>query len=62
MTLGDLLPKITHQNYTIYLQSGLADITGHMVQITDIEDIKAHFDHPVVAINADWSIIIHTDY
>ena len=58
MTLRELLPKITHQDYTIYLQSGLSDITGQMVQITGMDDIKAHFDYSVVAINADWSIII----
>lgn len=58
MTLRDLLPKITHQDYTIWLQSGISEITGQMQQITDIDDIKAHFDYPVVAINADWSIII----
>lgn len=62
MTLRELLPKITHQDYTIYLQSKLSDITGQMVQIVGVDDIKAHFDYPVIAINADWSIIIQTDY
>ena len=62
MTLKELLPKITHQNYTIWLQSEISYITGNLMQIQDIDDIKAHFGCPVIAINDDWSIIIQADY
>lgn len=59
--LKDILPLITHDNYRVYVQSNISDFTGKPLELTDKEDIKNHLDYLVLAINEDWSIILHNN-
>lgn len=59
--LRDILPLITHTNYKVYVQSNISEFTEKMLELTDKEDIKNHLDYPVLAINEDWSIILHNN-
>lgn len=59
--LRDILPLITHDNYRVYVQSNISAFTNNPLELTDNEDIKNHLDYPVLAINEDWSIILHNN-
>ena len=58
MKLRELLPIITHQNYKIFVQTDLNNITNSMIELKNIDDIKKHFDFKVIAVDENWSIII----
>lgn len=58
MKLQELLKAITHQNYKIFVQNTLTLGLGKNLELTSIEDIKAHFNFQVLAIDENWNIIL----
>lgn len=61
MKLKELLPIITHQNYKVFVQNNLTEVTGNLLQLADMEDIKAHMGYDVLGVDQDWNIIIQGD-
>ena len=58
MKLRELLPVITHQDYKIFVQTDLNNITNSMIELKSVDEIKNHFDFKVIAVDKKWNIII----
>ena len=58
MKLRELLPIITHSQYHIFVQTEVSKVTGHFSELNTIDEIKAHFEYRVLAIDENWNITI----
>ena len=58
MKLRELLPIITHNEYHIFVQTEISKISGHLSELNSINEIKAHFEYRVLAIDENWNITI----
>lgn len=58
MKLKELLPVITHQNYKVFVQNSLTKVFEEPLRLETIDELKAHFDFKVIAIDEKWNITI----
>lgn len=58
MKLEDLLKTITHRNYKIFVENTVTKVFERPLELTTIEDIKDHFDYPVLSIDEHWNITV----
>lgn len=58
MKLEDLLKIITHRNYKVFVENTVTKAFERPLELTTIDDIKAHFDYPVLAIDEQWNITV----
>ena len=58
MKLQELLKVITHQNYKVFVQNILTLGLGENLELTSVEDIKAHLNFQVLAIDENWNITL----
>lgn len=58
MKLEELLKAITHQNYKVFVQNKVTMAFDQPLELTTIEEIKAHFDYSVLAIDEEWNITV----
>jgi hypothetical protein len=56
-TLRQVLKLITHENYTVVLQTGLGQLLGESHEVAR-ENLSGYLDYRVLGISEDWTIII----
>ena len=56
-TLKQVLMLVTHDNYTVVLQTKLGQVLGESHEV-DREDLAGYLDYRVVGITQDWQIVI----
>lgn len=61
MKLKDVLKLLTHDKYTVVLQTRLSQIVGTDNEIIAKSDLPGYLDYKVLAIDDSWNIIIQDE-